>query len=153
MDLIVDFPQRSSAQKTTNVGFKNGIEVKHVKNLAREYKNELWFSRHDMKLFRVENMSALKQIKSRQNMTLAEYAEKNIDDTSQFMGLESYLTDDAPVEISMRRKRLREAILKEQECQIYYGLHDPERMSIVSQEKSEWARMRARIIGLLHFSE
>ena len=151
MNLIVDFPQRSSAQQSASVVFKQEIEVKFVKSLVTEYKDELWFSERDMKQFQVKTMLALQQIRSKQNITVAEYAENNIDDTSQFMGLERYLTNDAPVEIAMRQKRLRKAILREQDRQICHGLHDPDAMSIVSQEKSEWARKRARIIGMLHF--
>ena len=65
---------------------------------------------------------------------MTEYAENNIDDTSQFMCLERCLTNDAPVEIAMQQKSLRKAILKEQDRQTCNSFHNPGAMSIVSQK-------------------
>eukprot|EP00970_Alexandrium_tamarense_P018839 scaffold13554_cov196-Alexandrium_tamarense.AAC.2 len=84
------------------------------------------------------------------NMSLLHYAERNIQDTSSFLGLESYLTRSSVREIMVRRRSYFEAVLSEQYRQVSEGLQDVDALSVVSETNSDWARKRSVIIGALH---
>ena len=86
------------------------------------------------------------------NMTLANYAEENIQDTSKFMGLEAYFSPEGMKKIRLQRGLVKRIVLAEQERQHRADIEDPESLARVSQEVSEWSRVRANVIGLIHAS-
>ena len=66
------------------------------------------------------------------------------------MGLESYLSENIIREIKFQRQKVRNAVLLEQRRQERQGVRDPEAMASICENATEWARSRARVIGLLH---
>ena len=150
MSLIVDFPsQHHHLNHDSTVRFDIDIEIKFVDNLAIEHKDELWYSREELKASRPRQARAMLQMKSN-NTTMAQYAMLNINDTSSFLGLENYLTESVIPEIMLRRRMHIEGVLGEHHRQIHDGIQDHDQLSSISQERSKWARNRARIVALIH---
>lgn len=83
-------------------------------------------------------------------MTVAKFAEANLEDTSVWMGLETYLEDDTAGKIRRQRKLISAMVKKEQQRQNAAGINDPDAMAKVSEAVSKWSRTRAEVIGLLH---
>jgi hypothetical protein len=146
MELIVDFPRNQLPPRVT---FAVHLEMNIVENLSLEHKEALWFSSQEMASFKDETTKMLKEIVS-SNRTVGAYATLHIEETSSFMGLESYLSKDAGQEIGHRRGKIRWAVVREQQRQRDTGVSDPEAIAIISEACSEQARLRARLIGLLH---
>jgi len=89
-------------------------------------------------------------IKAR-GLTLAEYAKQNRDQTEVFMGLEAHLDEKSLLEVYTRRRQLRSAIMREQRRQLdKTGVIDIAKLARVAERESEWARVRARVIGMIH---
>lgn len=147
MDLIVDFPHVQSNRRVT---FVETIDVKFVEDLSFEYKPELWFTHLELRCFQHRTKQLVAAIQSSNTMTMASFAEMNVEDTSAFMGLECYLTDAMPLKIASRRKAVVRAVMSEQERQRRACVYDPDEMAHVSLPVTELARKRASIIGLLH---
>ncbi|KAL7528713.1 hypothetical protein ACHAXR_002587 [Thalassiosira sp. AJA248-18] len=143
MELIVDFPQPRQ-----RVSFHPHIEVRFVENLAVNHKADLYFSEYNIKSFRYQTKLTLKQISSK--MTMAQYAEMNVSDTSTFMGLENYLSESTPRKITGRRRAVVKAVCMEQQRQVEAGVSDQAKMANVAQAESEVSLRRAQIIALLH---
>ena len=152
-NLIVDFtqyqPRRCSCPNMPRVSFADHIEEKIVENLSYKHKTELWFTDHEMKSFRNQTVLLLRNINAN-SMTIAQYADRNIQDTSVFMGLERFFSKKTPKEIVYKRKAICRAVCSEQQRQLEAGIYDPDEMASISQAASEWSRNRARIIGLIH---
>mmetsp|Transcript_32799 Transcript_32799/g.59186 ORF Transcript_32799/g.59186 Transcript_32799/m.59186 type:complete len:158 (-) Transcript_32799:181-654(-) len=155
MDLIVDFPPCHSSRNmpSPRVSFADHLEINIIENLSQEFKDDVWFTQREIKSFTYQVIMTLRIISSTLNMTVAQYAEMNVHDTSAFMGLENYLSKDTTQEIGHRRGSIRRAVLLEQQCQLDIGIDDPEAISIISKALSEKSRLRARMIGLLHDDE
>ena len=155
MDLIVDFPQYHSHRNTPSprVSFADHVEINIIENLSLKYKDDVWFTQREIKSFTYQTIMTLRSMSSILNMTVAQYAEMNVHDTSAFMGLENYLSKDTTQEIGHRREEIRRAILLEQQRQLDIGIDDPEAISIISEALSVKSRLRARMIGLLHADE
>eukprot|EP00579_Thalassiosira_antarctica_P021681 CAMPEP_0201972422 /NCGR_PEP_ID=MMETSP0904-20121228/41665_1 /ASSEMBLY_ACC=CAM_ASM_000553 /TAXON_ID=420261 /ORGANISM="Thalassiosira antarctica, Strain CCMP982" /LENGTH=87 /DNA_ID=CAMNT_0048522251 /DNA_START=357 /DNA_END=620 /DNA_ORIENTATION=- len=83
-------------------------------------------------------------------MTMAQYAEMNIQDTSAFMGLEKYMSKKTKKEIVYKREALYRTVHSEQQRQFEADIYDPDAMAKISQGWSDWSRKRAEIIGLIH---
>eukprot|EP01082_Thalassiosira_pseudonana_P009484 g8467.t1 g8467 contig3:170902-171390(-) len=147
-DLIVDFPH-SHCSRSISVRFSNNIEVRFIPNDAIKYKQDLWLSSEEISACRSHGKIMMLSLRSR-NMSLLHYAERNIQDTSSFLGLESYLTRSSVREIMVRRRSYFEAVLSEQYRQVSEGLQDVDALSVVSETNSDWARKRSVIIGSLH---
>ena len=58
------------------------------------------------------------------SMTMAEYAEFHVEDTSAFMGLESYLTQDTFRGIRYRKETIIAAVLSEQRRQDRFDIYN-----------------------------
>ena len=84
------------------------------------------------------------------DMTIAQLAEMNVQDTSVFLGLEKLFSDTTYREIERQKCMHRRGILSEQARQLRYGVYDADALGRVSEGTSDWSRRRARIIGLLH---
>lgn len=70
------------------------------------------------------------------------------------MGLEKHLHDDDDDHYDTRvtgssRQELFAAVLQEQRRQAFFGIQDVEALATISRQKSQRARDRARIIGIL----
>ncbi|KAL7539517.1 hypothetical protein ACHAXR_009361 [Thalassiosira sp. AJA248-18] len=130
------------------VSFATDIDTKLVENLSK-YKSDLWYSRQDLKASQYQAALIMKKIKAR-NMTMAQYAEMNIHDTSTFLGLEKFLSETAQQEIMYQRNVHRRAVLFQHQWQVHLGIDDADALARISEATSDWSRKRARIIGLLH---
>ena len=144
--LIVDFPSKTTPVR--RVSFTEYIDVKFIDDLS-EHKSNLYFTDREVKAFKYQAALQLRNI-HRMNLTMAEYAEKNVHDTSVFMGLEAHLSENSRVDIIRRRDSIRRAVLYEQTRQNHFGIHDHTKLAAVSLVESDMSRRRARIIGLLH---
>lgn len=177
MELIVDFPhiiEGCSAHHHDNrfpqvekkrVSFSEKVKAWTIENLSFEHKADLWFTDREILRFRQQTIVLLKSLQAR-GMTVAQYAAKNTEDTSVFLGLESHLTGTTARHIRDRRKRLARAVMSEQSRQIRrrlllaagggggsieYYYYDPiERLASISAAETECSRVRAHIVGLLH---
>ena len=63
------------------------------------------------------------------------------------------MSENTTKEIKYQRQNVRNAVLSEQRRQEQQGVRDPEAMASISETATEWARSRARVIGLLHDSQ
>mmetsp|Transcript_985 Transcript_985/g.1587 ORF Transcript_985/g.1587 Transcript_985/m.1587 type:complete len:166 (-) Transcript_985:68-565(-) len=150
MDLIVDFPSRHrSSQHERRVTFTEQVKVKHVKNLSVEHKSDLWLTKEEIRCFQDDARRQIKALQS-SDMSVVEYASRNAQDTSVFMGLERYFSPRLPEKILARRKAISRAVLCEQRRQRHGGIYDPDEIAGISEFESEYSRKRARIVGLLH---
>lgn len=171
MNLIVNFPDQESLSRRSkrkgnssrsrapspraSVTFLNESTLSFVENLAHKYKQDIWFSKQEMKDFKRRTAQFLFQITS-SNMSLADFAVQNIEsgnDSSTFMGLECYLSTETLRSISERKRTVRRAIIQEHKRQVEMGIVDPEGLSRLAESLSEISARRARIIGRLHASE
>ena len=83
-------------------------------------------------------------------MTMSQYAELHVDDTSAFLGLEKYLTESGRQDITHRRRTIRRSVLVQQQRQSRLDICDPYAMATIAEANSNFSRRRARIIGLIH---
>ena len=65
--------------------------MKIIENLSCKYKAELWYSEHDMNSFKCGDVQLMSNVRS-MNMSMTQFAEMNIQDTSLFMWLEIFLS-------------------------------------------------------------
>ena len=122
--------------------------MKFIENLSFKHRDDIWFSSDEMHSFRYQAARTVRAITS--TMTMAQYAEFHVGDTSAFMGLESYLTKDAFRGIKHRKDAIRVAVLSEQRRQYHSGINDPDALARVSQDVSDLSTKRAQIIGMIH---
>ena len=67
------------------------------------------------------------------------------------MGLEAHMDEKSLREVYKRRRQLRRAIMREQRRQLdKTGVIDIAVLARVAERESEWARVRARVIGMIH---
>mmetsp|Transcript_36400 Transcript_36400/g.76419 ORF Transcript_36400/g.76419 Transcript_36400/m.76419 type:complete len:239 (-) Transcript_36400:48-764(-) len=150
MDLIVDFPSRHRcSQEERRVNFDHQVKVKNVKNLSVEHKSDLWLTKEDISCFQYDARQQIKALQS-SDMSIVEYATRNAQDTSVFMGLERHFYPKLPEKILARRKAISRAVLCEQQRQRHGGIYDPDIIASISEFESECSRKRARIVALLH---
>ena len=84
-------------------------------------------------------------------VTMAEFAQRHLSKTEVFMGFEAHLDESISNEVRMRQYQQIKSVLEEQSRQlIRSGLIDHTELARVSARESEWARVRARIIGQIH---
>ena len=151
--LIVDFPhKRVSSRRNRGVYFQEEVDIKFVKNAScSKHRDDIWFSADEMRSFRYQTALTVRAITSK--MTVAEYAELHVEDTSAFLGLESYLSQDVLQGIKRRKEAILGAVLSEQLRQSRVGINDPDAVARVSQAVSDLSTRRARIIGMIHAKE
>lgn len=154
-DLIVDFPQGARVKSGASdmckprVSFADDVDIHFVESLPAEYKDDMWFTRQEIRSFKNRTARLLKCLECA-NMTVAQYAELNSQETSAFLGLEGYLSENTAREIRCRRMTICRAVLLEQLRQFDAGIFDPESIANIAMQISEISKMRAQIIGLLH---
>ncbi|EJK53370.1 hypothetical protein THAOC_27210 [Thalassiosira oceanica] len=173
-NLIVDFPSRRRRSRTTppdvpttsapfaeqaeqepkqqrRVSFANVSEMKVVADIATEDAlPDLYYTSREIQAIKHGNCRMLMAIRA-SGVTMAEFAQRNSSKTEVFMGLEAHLDVSVSNEMSMRRSRQIESVLEEQSRQRRRsGVINRADLARVSARESEWARVRARIIGLIH---
>lgn len=157
-NLIVDFPQgpRDLAQiyqDYPRVSFAGEVDMKFVENLSITHdKADLYFTDREIKSFKLNVARLLRDIRSLK-LTVAQYAEINVSNTSAFMGIENHLSEQTTQGILNRRRSIRNAVLAEQDRQMKAKIYDPDEMAKVSQAESERSRLRAHLIGMMHASD
>mmetsp|Transcript_33185 Transcript_33185/g.69825 ORF Transcript_33185/g.69825 Transcript_33185/m.69825 type:complete len:186 (+) Transcript_33185:94-651(+) len=139
------FDENESRRRVT---FSDAADMKVVENLRVEYKDDLWFSKHDMHIFK-RNVVRLSIAFESKGITLAQCAAA-IRDTSVFMGLENRFSNTTKEEIMCRRKATNSAVLTEQRRQRIAGVDDPEKLAGIARDQSALCQRRARIIAVLH---
>ena len=83
-------------------------------------------------------------------MTVAQYAELHVNETSVFLGLENYLSKDTTREVATRRCAIVDTVLLDQERQYQSGYIDADIMAVASEAISGLSARRARLIAILH---
>ena len=157
---ILDVPQtprtlglgtRRPPPTSSRVSFSDRMNVTLVEDLSLKYKTDLWFSRQEMDSFKQQASLLLKSITSN-GMTVAQYADVHVEDTSAFMGLEGHMTPSATCRIRERRRDVGRAVWLEQWRQNEAGIFDPDAMKQASQAITGESFPRARVIAMLHAS-
>ena len=157
MDLIVDFPQQRQSSKRAissssrvhrrSVAFAPEVELSFVENLSDL--KELWTSKNDMKLYKIDAAYSVKHMKKYLAAAL-EGSLPEVIDTATFVGLEKYMTGSTLCGIEARKAAVRRAVLMEQNNQDMEGICDPDAIAAASEFESKKAVERAHCIGLLH---
>ena len=148
MDLIVNFPQHP----VSRVSFATHMEVTYIKNLSQEHNMDLWFTDSEMKSFKSNTQLIVRAITS-SGITVAQYDESHVNETSAFLGLENYICQQTYKEIKRRRRAIIDAVLSEQMHQECYGFTDVDAIADVSRTVSDMSYRRARLIAMLHAEE
>ncbi|KAL7543011.1 hypothetical protein ACHAWF_013914 [Thalassiosira exigua] len=150
LGLSASAPELSSLDNRLRVAFSPEIEIRHVKDLSRtSFCDDLWFTRAEMKRFKYATACTVRRIELA-DLTVAQYAQRNVRDTHAFLGLENYFASSTRDEIVRRRRAVRDAVLDEQARQVAAGIERPEDLSRVAARASEVSRKRARIVALIH---
>ncbi|EJK45277.1 hypothetical protein THAOC_36113 [Thalassiosira oceanica] len=174
MTLVVNFPnahcrhiaQQSQATQTSapasddvehepehqlRVSFNNVSQMKKVADIATEdARSGLYYNGREIQAIKHANCRMITAIRA-SGVTMAEFAQRNISKTEVFMGLEAHLDASVSNEVLIRRSRQIESVLEEQSRQRRRsGVINHAELARVSARESEWARVRARIIGQIH---
>ncbi|EJK67252.1 hypothetical protein THAOC_11742 [Thalassiosira oceanica] len=172
MNLIVDFPSRrmhitppdapTSAsdlfaeqaehepKQQRRVSFSNVSQMKVVADIATEdARADLYYTSREIQAIKRCNCRMLMAIRA-SGVTMAEFAQQNLSRTEVLMGLEAHLDMSVSNEMRMRQSRQIESVLEEQSRQRRSGVINHADLARVSARESEWARVRARIIGRIH---
>jgi len=150
MNHIVDFPHnRASSQHKQRVSFQDEADVKFIENIScSKHRGDIWFSSDEMHSFKYQAAITVREITS--TMTMAQYAELHVQDTSAFLGLENYMAQDTFRGVIYRKEAIIVAVLSEQRRQCRSGINDPDALAHVSQAVSDLSTRQARIIGMIH---
>lgn len=124
----------------TRVRFADQPKVKLVRNVTK-YKKDLWFTKEEFDSFIYQA-----QLQARDLTPAVLYREE----TTDFLGLECYLTPSTAREIMRRKRFLVNAILFTQRRQRLAGVRDPGELARISQVLSKCSATRARCIGMVH---
>ncbi len=154
MELIVNFPPtlrrtRRLLPVQRAVSFSKQVDVSFVEDLSRWYKADLWFSCREMESFRSRRVLLVAAIVSN-GMTMAQYAKRNVDNTSAFLGLEGHFSRAASGMMARRRRAVVAAVLSEHRRQCAAGVFTPEDLRRVLETISRKSFERARVIAKLH---
>lgn len=157
MDLIVDFPSKRFPRRQPNrlpnkekrVTFSDQSTVRFVEYHSPEHKAVIWLSQEEVSYTKLRNKMILNTLREN-DLTVAQFAKMNMDDTSTFLGLERYFSDTTSQEILHRRSAVRDAVLSEQGRQRRTGEYDADKIARVAMVESATCRKRAHMIGLLH---
>ena len=159
--LVVDFSQvshiapssKSKRRRRSSVSFAvESLLLEYVDD-QNENKKDLFYSKHELRTIMERNIRVVEKM-IEINMTMDQFATTEVIDTSIFLGLESWLSSPFIChKILERRKAHRHAVLCEHNIQRSIGINDPCMLAKISEEESDWARRRARILGLLNDDE
>ncbi|EJK65512.1 hypothetical protein THAOC_13614 [Thalassiosira oceanica] len=133
------------------VSFANVSQMKVVSDIATDdARADLYYTSRETQAIKHGNCRMLMAIRA-SGVTMAEFAQQYLSRTEVFMGLEAHLDMSVSNEMRMRRSRQIESVLEEQSRQLRRsGVINHADLARVSARESEWARVRARIIGRIH---
>ena len=133
---LVDFPSKRTCTKKEEklVSFAKQSQVMFVKNLTNEHGLDLWYTEQEIDEIKCRFVTTIRLIRS--GMTMADFAQRNINDTSVFLGLENHLTESEIHVINQRRRAISNSVLLEQDGQLHLGIYDPDAMVRVSEAES-----------------
>ena len=106
-----------------------------VENLSHEHKSNLWYTDVELNSFKCDAALLLLSITSSE-MTVAQYAELHLHETSTFLGLENYLSQASIREVKKHRCAIVNTVLLEQKRQHHSDNIDVDTMSVVLQAVS-----------------
>ena len=162
MNLIVDSPSHSrhiapqlqavhEPKHQLRVSFADVSQMKVVADIATEDALPgLYYTGREIQAMKHGNCRMLMAVRA-SGVTMAEFAQRNLSKTENFMGLEAHLDVSVSNEMRMRRSRQIESVLDEQDRQLRRsGAINHADLARVSARESEWARVRARILGRIH---
>ena len=154
MKLIVDFPSsrrlNSYAEERRSVRFSDNSYVKYIANLTTEYRSNIWYTQEESRRFKRDIAILLRELKSN-GITLATIAKQRVEqDTSCFMGLESFLTESTHTQILIHKKAHYKAVFDEQQWQLCAGIDDPDALANVAHASSRMSRERSMLIAKIH---
>lgn len=140
-------PHKKALHRHRVVSFSTSACLHIVTNLTFHYKQDLWYTPESIQKTKRKNALLVYLLKSKR-------LNKDDFESTLLMGLEKHLQDhedvDVKTSISFARQELLEAVLHEQRKQAFFGIQDVEALAMISRMKTQRARDRARIIGLLH---
>mmetsp|Transcript_37005 Transcript_37005/g.62942 ORF Transcript_37005/g.62942 Transcript_37005/m.62942 type:complete len:196 (-) Transcript_37005:126-713(-) len=143
------YSSSSSYESNRRVTFSPAADVKIVKDLRVDYKEDLWMSQKEMDTAKLSVARLMKALEKK-GITLAQCAAVEDQDSSVFMGLEKNFSKKTRGDISIRQRSVYDAVLTEQRRQRLAAVHNPDKLADVSAEQTAYDRRRARIIGLIH---
>ena len=120
-----------------------------VENLAHEHNTDLWYTASELKSFKRNATLLIISIHS-SGMTVAQYAELHLNESSAFLGIDNYLSNDTIRGVVKRRRAIVDAVLLEQERQYRSDNIDADIMAVVLEAISGLSARRARLIARLH---
>ena len=146
-----DQQERQQPKQQRRVAFSNVSQMKIVADIATEDAlPDLYYTRREIQAIKQGNCRMIMAI-HRSGVTMAEFAQRNLSKTENFMGLEAHLDVSVSNEMRLRRSRQIESVLDEQDRQLRRsGAINHADLARVSARESEWARVRARVIGRIH---
>ena len=111
---------------------------------------DLYYTRREIQRIKRGNLRMLRAIRA-SGVTMAEFAQRHLSKTEVFMGFEAHLDESISNEVRMRQYQQIKSVLEEQSRQLIRSVFiDHAELARVSARESEWARVRARIIGQIH---
>ena len=148
--VVVEQAEQEPKQQR-RVSFANVSQMKVVVDIATEDAvPDLYYTRREIQAIKHGNCRMLMAIRA-SGVTMAEFAQRNLSKTEVFMGLEAHLDESISNEMRMRRYQQSKSVLEEQSRQLRRsGVINHAELARVSARESEWARVRARIIGQIH---
>ena len=152
-NLIVDYPlnppiKRVQFSKTSSLKL-----VKCIEDLTNDAISKIWYSSHEYKVMKQENMRDCMVLDSVITTSILDqnlFEKVSKMDDVTLVGIENTVTPAMIKRIQARRARCINAVLKEQDNQDSTGIYDPERLARVSSHYSKSSRERARSIGKLY---
>ena len=147
----VEQAEQQEPKQLRRVTFANVSQMKVVVDIATEdAMPDLYYTRREIKAIKRGNCRMLLAIRA-SGVTMAEFAQRNVSKTEVFMGLEAHLDESISNEVRMRRYQQTRSVLGEQSRQLMRaGAINHAELARVSARESEWARVRAKIIGQIH---
>ncbi len=114
---------------------------------------DLWYTKDDYTAMKVQNVHMAAEEVYKAYIKFSSNP-SNVDDDEaseaccMIVGIENALSRDIKVKRNKQRHQLVDAVLKEQDRQDRTGKYDENKLACISQRCSEWARERARRIGI-----
>ena len=131
--------KQRTMKSSKQVRFADMSQMVVVVNLTEKYKQEVWYTKAEMKSFKINTRRLAGDMLMNKELHVIE---KNI------VGLEKYLSIELFDEFILRREQLMNEVLGEAQRQKLYGL-DYNRLARSSEKCTVWARERARASALV----
>ena len=146
--------RRNSRKPEKSVSFSEFAQIRVVAKWTIDEQAALFYTRQEISFTQHIHRVTISNIRAT-GMTLYEFARQNVSSSEVFMGLETQIDKAAAFQVYSRRMRLFHLVLEEQRRQRLNGrsVINQAELAKVAAMGSEWARKRARILGVLHVDE